>query len=185
MKVFYIRCSTEEQNEARQMKQAEEAHADKIFIDKQSGKNADRKQLKEMLNYVREDDIVYCSDISRIARNTKDLLNIIEELNNKSVGFVSLKEAIDTTTPQGKFMLTVFGAIAELERESILQRQREGIAIAKQKGVYSKERCKKISLTQQEELKNDIKNKVRVCEILKKYGITKPTYYRYKENFGL
>ena len=112
MKVFYIRCSTEEQNEARQMKQAEEAHAGKIFIDKQSGKNADRKELKELLNYVREGDIVYCSDISRIARNTKDLLNIVEELNRKGVDFVSLKEAIDTTTPQGKFMLTVFGAMA-------------------------------------------------------------------------
>lgn len=70
-------------------------------------------------------------------------------------------------------------------RVMIKMRQAEGIAIAKQKGVYSKERCKKISLSQQEELKADIKNKVRVCEILKKYGITKPTYYRYKENFGL
>ena len=73
----------------------------------------------------------------------------------------------------------------EFERNLIKMRQAEGIAIAKKKGVYSKERCKKISLSQQEELKNDIKNKVRVCEILKKYGITKPTYYRYKENFGL
>ena len=115
MKVFYIRCSTEEQNEARQVKQAEETKAEKIFIDKLSGKNTDRKELKELLNYVREGDIVYCSDISRIARNTKDLLNIVEELNRKGVDFVSLKEAIDTTTPQGKFMLTVFGAMADFE----------------------------------------------------------------------
>ena len=91
----------------------------------------------------------------------------------------------DTNNPFNKLTLQIIGSIAEFERNMIKMRQAEGIAIAKQKGVYSKERCKKISLTQQEELKNDIKNKVRVCEILKKYGITKPTYYRYKENFGL
>lgn len=91
----------------------------------------------------------------------------------------------DTNNPFNKLTLQIIGSIAEFERNMIKMRQAEGIAIAKQKGVYSKERCKKISLTQQEELKNDIKNKVRVCEILKKYGITKTTYYRYKENFGL
>ena len=136
MKVFYIRCSTEEQNEARQIASAEEVNADKLFIDKASGKNADRKFLKEMMAYVREGDIVYCSDISRIARNTKDLLNIVDELNSKGVYFVSLKENIVTSTPLGKFMLTVFGAMAELERESILQRQKEGIAQAKKQGKY-------------------------------------------------
>ena len=91
----------------------------------------------------------------------------------------------DTNNPFNKLTLQIIGSIAEFERNMIKMRQAEGIAIAKQKGVYSKERCKKISLSQQEELKADIKNKVRVCEILKKYGITKPTYYRYKENFGL
>ena len=136
MRVFYVRVSTEEQNEARQVKAAEEIGAEKIFIDKASGKNADRQQLKEMLAFVREGDIVYCSDISRIARNTKDLLSIVEELKKKKVDFISLKENIDTTTPQGQFMLTVFGALAELERENILQRQAEGIAIAKAQGKY-------------------------------------------------
>ena len=144
MKVFYIRCSTEEQNEARQIKQAEEVKAEKIFIDKASGKNTDREQLKAMLDYVRENDVVYCSDISRIARNTRDLLNIVEQLTNKQCGFISLKENIDTTTPQGKFMLTVFGAMAELERESILQRQREGIEIAKAAGKYKGKQKTKI-----------------------------------------
>lgn len=136
MKVFYIRCSTMEQNEGRQVEQAKEVGAEKVFIDKASGKNTNREQLKEMLSFVRDGDILYCSDISRIARNTKDLLNIVEELNHKGVGFVSLKESIDTTTPQGKFMLTVFGAMAELERESILQRQREGIELAKSENKY-------------------------------------------------
>lgn len=89
----------------------------------------------------------------------------------------------DTNNPFNKLTLQIIGSIAEFERNMIKMRQKEGIA--KQKGVYNKERCKKLSLTQQDELKNDIANKVRVCEILRKYGITKPTYYRYKENFGL
>lgn len=89
-----------------------------------------------MMGFVREGDTVIVESISRFARNTKDLLDLVEQLTAKRVEFISKKEAIDTTTPTGKFMLTVFGAVAELEREYILQRQREGIAIAKQNGVY-------------------------------------------------
>ena len=133
MKVGYIRVSTKEQNTERQERSIE---ADKYFIEKISGKNAERQELKNMLSYVRENDIVIVESISRLARNTKDLLNIIEKLNNKNVSFVSQKENIDTRTPQGKFMLTVFGALAELERECTLERQREGILIAKECGKY-------------------------------------------------
>ena len=88
MDVMYIRCSTEEQNEARQLEAAKELGIKKLFVDKASGKNANRQCLKEMMAFVREGDTVYCSDISRIARNTKDLLNIVEELN-KPVAFVN------------------------------------------------------------------------------------------------
>ena len=122
MKIFYIRCSTEEQNEARQEEMAKSIKADKTFKDKASGKNIDRPAFKEMMSFVREGDSVYVESISRIARNTKDLLNIIEELKKKKVEFISLKENIDTSTPQGKFMVTVFGALAELKRDQILQR---------------------------------------------------------------
>lgn len=136
MKVSYIRCSTIEQNEARQLKMMQEQGAEKLFIDKASGKNTDRAAFKEMMSFVRTGDIVIVESISRIARNTRDLLSIVSELTEKGVEFVSLKESIDTTTPQGRFMLTVFGALAELERESILERQREGIEIAKSDGKY-------------------------------------------------
>ena len=136
MLVGYIRVSTEEQNEARQIAALQERKVDKVFQDKKSGKNTDRPALKEMLTYVREGDIVITESISRIARSTRDLLGIIDALASKGVGFISLKETIDTTTPQGKFMLTVFAAMAELERENILQRQKEGIAIAKAQGKY-------------------------------------------------
>lgn len=113
-----------------------ELGVDELFIDKASGKNTDRPELKRMLNYVRQGDIVIVESISRFARNTRDLLELIENLTAKHVEFISKKEAIDTTTPTGKFMMTIFGAVAELERDYILQRQQEGIAIAKEQGKY-------------------------------------------------
>lgn len=113
-----------------------ELGVEKVFIDRISGKNTDRPELKRMMGFVRQGDCVVVESISRFARNTKDLLELVERLTAKGVEFVSKKEAIDTTTPTGKFMLTIFGAVAELEREYILQRQAEGIAIAKEQGVY-------------------------------------------------
>ena len=136
MKIGYVRVSTEEQNTARQEIMLRELGVDELFIDKASGKNADRPELRRMMEYVRRGDTVIVESISRFARNTRDLLDLVERLTEKQVEFVSRKEAIDTTTPTGKFMLTVFAAVAELEREYILQRQREGIAIAKAQGKY-------------------------------------------------
>lgn len=136
--IGYARVSTEEQNESRQIVAFEgfSEKIKKVFIDKMSGKNTNRPELQAMLNYVREGDIVVVSDFSRLARSTRDMLQIVQELTDKGVGLISLKECVDTETPQGRFMLTIFAALAELERETILQRQREGIAIAKQQGKY-------------------------------------------------
>ena len=137
MKIGYIRVSTQEQNTARQEVLMESLGVEEVYIDRMSGKNTDRPALKKMLDYVRKGDIVVVESISRFARNTRDLLELIDQLEGKEVTFLSQKEAIDTSTPTGKFMLTVFGAVAQLEREYILQRQREGIAIAKQEGRYT------------------------------------------------
>lgn len=136
MKVFYARVSTQEQNEARQIEAAKLNECEKVFLDKASGKNAERKELKAMLSFVRQGDTVIVSEISRLARNTADLLSLVNQLNEKGVAFISLKENLDTTTPTGKFMLTIFAAMAEMERETILQRQAEGIAEAKKAGKY-------------------------------------------------
>lgn len=186
MKLFYIRCSTEEQNEARQIKQAEEYGADKLFTDKASGKNTDRARLKEMIAYAREGDTVVCADISRIARNTKDLLSIVEELKNKGVSFVSLKEAIDTNTPQGQFMLTVFAAMAQLERDNILQRQAEGIAIAKTQGKY---RGRKPIAVDERKMKEVCKrwrqNDITAVATQKELGLQARTFYRKVKEMGL
>lgn len=137
MKIGYIRVSTQEQNTARQEVLLEQLGVKMVYIDRMSGKNTDRPELQKMLQYVRQGDIVVVESISRFARNTRDLLELVEQLTAKEVEFVSLKEAIDTSTPTGKFMLTIFGAVAELEREYILQRQREGIEIAKAQGKYA------------------------------------------------
>ena len=136
MKIGYVRVSTQEQNTIRQERMMESLGVDELYIDKASGKNAQMPELQKMIQYVRKGDTVVVESISRFARNTRDLLELVERLTAKQVEFVSQKEAIDTTTPTGKFMLTIFGAVAELEREYILQRQQEGIAIAKANGVY-------------------------------------------------
>jgi len=136
MKVGYVRVSTTEQNTARQESLMESLGVEKIYIEKVSGKSKDRPKLQEMMSFVREGDTLIVESISRFARNTRDLLDLVEQLKKKKVEFVSKKENIDTSTPTGQFMLTVFGAMAQLERDTILERQREGIEEAKKLGKY-------------------------------------------------
>jgi DNA invertase Pin-like site-specific DNA recombinase len=134
-KIGYVRVSSSTQSTDRQDDVMAELGVERVFLEKVSGKNANRRpELKKMLDYVREGDTVVVADISRLARSTRDLLSIVDHLTHKGVDFVSLKEKIDTTTPQGRFVLTIFGALAELERENILSRQREGIDAAKARG---------------------------------------------------
>lgn len=180
MRVGYIRVSTEEQNLARQEALAREAGVEKVFAEKASGKNANRLALKEMLDYVRDGDQVVVESISRIARNTKDLLDIIQKLQEKGVEFVSLKENIDTATATGKFMLTVFGALAELERENILQRQKEGIEIAKQNNVYKGRKPMTIDEDKFVAMCREWRNGKRTAvSVQKAFDITGTTFYRW------
>ena len=178
MKIGYYRCSTTEQNPDRQIKILNDLGCEKIFSDMLSGKDRNRPGLVEMMNYVRENDVVTTESISRIARSTKDLLNIIEELNSKGVSFISKKESIDTTTPQGKFMLTVFAAMSELERSQILQRQAEGIAIAKEKGVYKGRVPKSIDMYLFERLYKEWKDgKIKQKYMMEKLGVSRSKLY--------
>lgn len=144
MKVAYVRVSTVEQNEARQIEALKKFNIEKWFTEKVSGKDTNRPELQNLLDFVREGDTVYIHDFSRLARSTKDLLEIVEELNAKGVHLVSNKENIDSSTPTGKLMLTMIGAIAEFERTNLLERQREGIAIAKENGAYKGRKAKNI-----------------------------------------
>lgn len=125
MKVCYIRVSSLDQNEARQVEAMKDKGIEKYYIEKISGKDTNRPKLQEMLEFVREGDQVYIHDFSRLARSTKDLLEIVEILNKKGVILKSNKENLDTSTPTGKLMLTMIGAINTFERENLLERQKE------------------------------------------------------------
>lgn len=187
LKIGYIRVSTVEQNIARQEVIMEKLGVEKVFIDKISGKNMERPMLKEMMDFVRSGDIVVVESISRFARNTRDLLELVDQLVAKGVQFVSMKEKIDTSTPSGKFMLTVFGAVAQLERDYILQRQKEGIAIAKANGKYQGR--KKIQNDRFDEIYEKWKNnEITATQAMKLLNYSKTTFYRrvkeMKENEG-
>ena len=136
MVVGYVRVSTVEQNEGRQLVTMEKYNAEKVFLEKVSAKDTKRAQLQAMIDFIREGDTVVIHDFSRLARSTKDLLELVELFNSKGVKLISNKENIDSSTPTGKLMLTMIGAINEFERENLLERQREGIALAKQQGKY-------------------------------------------------
>ena len=155
----------------------QELGVDQVYIDRMSGKSLDRPELKRMLNYVREGDVVIVESISRFARNTRDLLELMEKLSEKNVQFVSKKEAIDTNTPTGRFMLTVFGAVAELEREYILQRQKEGIAIAKEQGIYrGRKPIERINFNQIVNLWKE--GNITATEAMKRLDLKPSTFYR-------
>ncbi len=134
--VAYIRVSTEEQNYESQMEAMKDLEFAEVFTEKRSAKDTNRPELQNMLDYVREGDTVYVKDFSRLARSTKDLLNIIDILENKKVKLISIKEKLDTSTPAGKLMITMLGAIYEFERANLLERQKDGIAVAKKEGKY-------------------------------------------------
>lgn len=177
MRVGYVRVSTVGQNTARQEVLMEELGAERVFIDRTSGKNTSRPALRQMMDFVREGDVVVVESISRFARNTRDLLELVERLSGKGVEFVSKKETIDTMTPSGKFMLTIFGAVAELEREYILQRQHEGIAIAKEQGAYKgRKRLDRPEFERVAQAWSD--GKITEKEALEKLNMSKSTFYR-------
>lgn len=177
MKVGYIRISTREQNTARQDLLMEELGVERVFTDKVSGKNQERPELHRMIDFVREGDSLTVESISRFARNTRDLLDLTATLDAKGVQFISKKESIDTSTPAGKFMLAVFGALAELERENILERQAEGIAIAKAEGRM-KGRPKKAVDTFEAVYLAVKEGKLSATKAAKQLGLSRSTWYR-------
>lgn len=190
MRIGYVRVSTEEQNTARQEVLMRELDVEEVYIDRMSGKNLNRPSLQRMLEFVRKGDVVVVESFSRFARNTRDLLELTEILTSKGVEFVSQKESVDTSTPQGKFMLTIFGAVAELERESIRQRQAEGIAIAKQNGAYKGRKPIDVNETAFLLAYNEWRSgKITAKSAMAKLGLKPNTFYRrvkeYEERGGL
>ena len=179
MKIGYVRVSTVEQHEERQIIELKEkANGERIYKDKLSGKNTERPQLRAMIDFAREGDTIYVSEFSRLARSTKDLLDIIQDLREKGVQVISLKENFDTSTPAGELAMTVFAAIATLERKIMLQRQAEGIALAKARGAY-KGRPRSVTDEQISKLKAALAQEVPLTKATRKVGISRTTAYRY------
>jgi DNA invertase Pin-like site-specific DNA recombinase len=180
VKVGYIRVSTKEQNTARQDSAFSKLELDKIFTEKISGKNRKRPQLEAMLNYIREGDSLYIESLSRLGRSTKDLINIVEELETKNVQIISLKENIDTNTPAGKLMFHIFASLAEFERDTIKQRQAEGIEEAKKLGKFRGR--KKITIDEKmfEKYYNKwkIEKEITAVQARKELGLKRNTFYR-------
>ena len=177
MKVAYIRVSTAEQNTARQEEALKEYGIEKYFIEKVSGKDMARPKLQEMLDFVRDGDICYCVDFSRLARSCQNLLSICDLLQSKGVHLVSLKENFDTSTPQGRLMLTIIAAINAFERENILERQREGIAIAKAEGKYKGR--KPVEVEDFEPYYTEyMQRKYNKSQLAKKLKVSRPTLNR-------
>lgn len=183
MKIGYIRVSSREQNTARQEELMRLLGVDRVYIDRMSGKDTERPQLQEMMGYVREGDSVIVESISRFARNTKDLLELTEQLSSKRVQFISQKEKLDTESPAGRFMLTIFGAVAELEREYIRQRQKEGIEIAKEQGRY-KGRPPKEPDNFAEIYGQWKKGTITATSAGRQLGISRSTFYRKAAAYG-
>jgi len=174
MRIAYIRVSSLDQNEDRQIELLKPYDIEKSFVEKVSAKNINRPKLQEMLEFVREGDIVYVVDFSRLARSTKDLLDITEYLDKKNVHLVSIKENFDTSNTTGKLLLTMIAAINEFERANILERQREGIALAKKAGKYKGSRPKSINNIG-EHYKRYMSREVTKSKLAKELKISRPT----------
>lgn len=181
MKTYaYCRVSTKDQNDHRQLLVMAQCGIppDMIFTEKQSGRDTNRPILQNLLDAAQSGDTIIVESISRFARNTKDLLVLVEKLTAKGIEFISLKEHIDTTTPASRFMLTVFAAVSELERDFMLQRQAEGIAAAKQRGVRFGRPVKKPPQNFAEVVERWEKGEIQMPQVLKETGFSESTFYR-------
>jgi DNA invertase Pin-like site-specific DNA recombinase len=178
IKIGYCRVSSKSQNLDRQLVALQEQKVEKIFVEKISGKDKNRPKLQEMMKFIREGDTLIIESISRLARNTKDFLEIVNDLTERGVEVVSLKESIDTSTPQGKFICTIFGALYELERESIKQRQMEGISISKEKGTIFGRPPIQIDDNFMREYKRWKEGKQTAVDTYKKLDISRTSFYR-------
>lgn len=183
MNIAYVRVSTIEQNEARQVEALRIHQIDKWFKEKVSGKDINRPQLQAMLEFAREGDTIYIHDFGRLARSTADLLKLVETLQAKNIRLVSNKENIDTHTPTGKLMLTMIAAINEFERMNLLERQREGIAIAKRKGVYKGRQPVAISPEEWQAAYSDYcARRISKVQMAKSLGISRTTLDKLLKN---
>jgi DNA invertase Pin-like site-specific DNA recombinase len=177
--IAYVRVSTVEQNEGRQVEALKPHGIEKWFVDKCSGKNIDRPQFRAMLDYIREGDTVFVEDFSRLSRSVADLLRITADFQRRKIGLVSLKERLDTGTPQGRLMLTMIAAINEFERANILERQREGVELAKRRGIYKGRKRIEKPANWQEVYARWKRRELTAKEAMKELDLKRNTFYSF------
>lgn len=185
-RIGYIRVSTTDQNEGRQTEALSELSIDKTFVDKVSGKDTNRPQLQAALDYLRDGDVLVVHSMDRLARNMRDLQNLVAELNTRNIAVEFVKEHLAFTgddSPMSRLMLSILGGVAEFERALIRERQREGIAVAKRAGVY-KGRSKKLDEHQAEAAKDRIAAGEKKATVARELGISRPTLYAYLASTG-
>lgn len=185
MKVGYVRVSTTDQNPARQDELMKSFGVDKVYSEKLSGKDTKRPQFQEMIDFLREGDILYVESFSRLSRSTRDLLDTVNTLNEKGVSLVSDKEKIDTTTPQGRLVMTVFAAIYQFERENTLERQREGIEIAKRQGKYKGRKPIEVTDAFLKIARNWEKGELQLKDAVELSGVSQSTFFRKCKEHGI
>ena len=180
--VAYVRVSTVDQNVARQVDALRKYNIKKWFVEKISGKDVQRPRLQELLSYVREGDVVYIKDFSRLARNTVDLLNLVDYFKANHINLVSDKEKFDIDTPTGTLMLSMIAAINSFERALIRERQSEGIAIARREGKYMGRQ--KVNLPDfKPHYDGYIRHEESIQSIANFYGVSRTTVYRYIQKY--
>ena len=186
MRIAYVRVSTIEQNEERQIEGLQKHNIDRWFVEKVSGKDTNRTELQTMLDVAKAGDTIYVHDFSRLARSTKDLLAIVEMLTEREINLVSNKENIDTSTPAGKLMLTVLAAIYEFERTNMLERQAEGIEIAKRENKYANCGRKKTEVTDEYEqlIRQYVDGKITKVQLAVMMNVSRPTLNRILNEYG-
>lgn len=185
MKVAYVRVSTIEQNEARQIEALKEYGIERWFIEKMSGKDTERPEFQAMMDYVREGDELYVMDLSRLSRSTTDFMKTMDKLQAKNVKLISLKEKVDTNSAMGEALVKIVAVLNELERKNMLERQAEGIKIAKENNKYHGRQYK-----QYEDMDllmkklADIKmGKRTTTSLAKELKVSRPTIYNWLKHY--
>ena len=185
MIIMYQRISNHQQNLASQEELKEKYKVEKVYTDDCTTKDNNRPELERMLDFLREGDVVVIESINRLAFNVKDLLSIVEKIKEKGVRFISIKENIDTSTDTGKFCLDLFESLSELEKEAIKEKQAEGIALAKERGVYKGRTPMEIDENKFKTMCEEWKaGKRTATSIQKEFDITGTTFYRWIKEYG-
>jgi DNA invertase Pin-like site-specific DNA recombinase len=184
MKIGYARVSSKDQNPERQLEALKFAGCEKIFSDRLSGAEKERPALSDMLNFIREGDILIVASIDRLGRSTIDLLEIIRMIRKKGATVEFLKEKIDLATSMGKFFFTTLSALAELERDYIRERQAEGIRIAKAKNVYRGRKPLQKPAEWDSLAADLVAGIISGYEMRKRLGVSIATYYKMRRQYG-